>query len=73
MVFTTSELLNAIKNAPVGETTEIYLAADEYAGDIAITVANLGKSGGDVVIKAFDGVQPVITGTVTLGYKNVYT
>lgn len=70
VVFTTSELLNAIKNAPVGETTEIYLAADEYAGDIAITVANLGKSGGDVVIKAFDGVQPVITGTVTLGYRN---
>ncbi len=69
VVFNTSELLNAIKNAPVGQTTTIALGASEYAGDINITVANLGKSGGDVVIKALDGVKPVITGTVTLGYR----
>ncbi len=69
VVFNTSELLNAIKNAPVGQTTTIALGASEYAGNIDITVANLGKSGGDVVIKALDGVQPIITGTVTLGYR----
>ncbi len=68
VVFNTSELLNAIKNAPVGQTTTIALGASEYAGDINITVANLGKSGGDVIIKALDGVQPVITGLVTIGY-----
>ena len=69
VVFTTSELLNAIKNAPVGQTTTIALGASEYAGDMEITVAKLGQ-GGDVVIKAVDGVEPVITGLVTLGYRN---
>ncbi len=69
-VTTTAQLLDAIKNAPVGETTTIYLADKYFDGDIAITVANLGASGGDVIIKAMDGAKPVITGTVTLGYRN---
>ncbi len=70
IVYTTAALIDAIKNAPVGETTVIYLADMTYNGDIAITVAALGKSGGDVVIKAMEGATPVISGTVTLGYRN---
>ena len=69
-VSTTEELINAIKNAPVGEATTIVMADGVYAGDIKITVAALGKSGGDVVIKPIKGAKPVITGTVTLGYRN---
>ena len=66
---TTQELIDAIKNAPVGETTSIVLADGIYADNIDITVAALGQSGGDVVIKAMEGAKPVITGTVTLGYR----
>ena len=65
----TAGLINAIKNAPVGKVTVIGLADGEYAGDIEITVAALGKSGGDVVIKAI-GDNAVISGTVTLGYRD---
>ena len=67
---TTADLIDAIKNAPVGETTTIVLINSVYAGDINITLAALGKQGGDVVIKAAKGVSPVITGMVTLGYRN---
>ena len=67
---TTEELINAIKNAPVGEVTTIALTSSVYAGDIKITLEALGKQGGDVVIKAAKGVNPVITGMVTLGYRN---
>lgn len=70
MVSTTAQLIDAIKNAPVGSTTTIYLADMTYDGNIDITVAALGKSGGDVVIKAMEGAKPVISGTVTLGYRN---
>lgn len=66
---TTQELINAIKNAPVGQTTSIVLADGIYADNIDITVAALGQSGGDVVIKAA-GKNTVITGTVTLGYRD---
>ena len=65
----TAELIEAIKNAPVGETTEIILADRTYAGDIKITLAELKQQGGDVVIKAAEGAKPVIAGTVTLGYR----
>ena len=66
----TADLISAIKNAPVGKVTQIVLADGTYAGDIKITVADLGKSGGDVVIKAAEGAKPVISGTMTLGYRN---
>lgn len=70
LVATTAQLIEAIKNAPVGETTVIYLTDFVYAGDINITLADLGVQGGDVVIKAMDGATPVISGNVTLGYRN---
>ena len=69
-VATTEALIDAIKNAPVGEVTTIALTSSVYAGDIKITLEALGKQGGDVVIKAAKGVNPVITGMVTLGYRN---
>ncbi|MBO5842478.1 MAG: hypothetical protein J6R46_05720, partial [Clostridia bacterium] len=69
IVSSTTELINAIKNAPVGKETVILMADGNYDGDIAITVEALGASGGDVVIKAM-GENAVITGTVTLGYRN---
>ena len=69
IVFSTTELINAIKNAPVGKETVILMADGNYDGDIAITEEAFGKSGGDVVIKAM-GENAVITGTVTLGYRN---
>ena len=68
LVATTDALINAIKNAPVGKTTNILLADGTYAGNIDITVAAMGKQAGDVVIKAASGAKPVLTGTVTLGY-----
>ena len=69
-VATTEELINAIKNAPAGKTTAIALTKSVYAGDINITLAAMGKQGGDVIIKAAKGVNPVITGKVTLGYRD---
>ena len=66
----TAALIDAIKNAPVGQETTVSLASGTYAGNMDITVAALGASGGDVVIKAAEGATPVITGTVTLGYHN---
>ena len=69
IVSSTTELINAIKNAPVGKETVILMADGNYDGDIAITEEAFGKSGGDVVIKAM-GENAVITGTVTLGYRN---
>ena len=66
-VTTTQQLLDAIKNAPVGETTYIAMADGTYDGNIDITLAAMGQQAGDVVIKAMEGAKPVITGTVTLG------
>ena len=67
---TSDELIEAIKSAPVGKESVILLADGTFEGDIAITVAALGASGGDVVIKASADAKPVIAGTVTLGYRN---
>lgn len=64
---TTQELITAIKNAPVGQTTTIYMANGTYDGDITFTKSALGVQGGDVVIKAMKGAKPVVTGTYTLG------
>ena len=71
-VSTTAELLSAIKSAPTDKETQIVLTEKTYDGDIAITLADLKKQGGDVVIKAYEGAKdiPTITGTVTLGYRN---
>ena len=69
-VSNTDSLIAAIKNAPVGETTTIVMDDGTYAGNIDITVAALGQSGGDVVIKPMEGATPVISGTVTLGYRD---
>lgn len=65
----TDALKNAIKNAPVGKETIISLAAGTYDGNIDITLAAMGQQGGDVVIKPVGG-KVVLTGTVTLGYRN---
>ena len=69
VVSTTEELINAIKNAPVGEITYLALADGTYTENIDITLAALGKQGGDVVIKAAKDANPIIAGTVTLGYR----
>ena len=69
-VSNTEQLITAIKAAPVGQETVIWMATGTYAGDIKITLADMGKQSGDVVIKALEGAKPVITGTVTLGYRN---
>ncbi|MBE6541315.1 MAG: hypothetical protein E7672_02585 [Ruminococcaceae bacterium] len=69
MVSTTAGLINEIKNAPTGSVTEIILADGTYEGNIDITLAAMGKQAGDVVIKAAEGAEPVIAGTVTLGYR----
>ena len=66
---TTQELITAIKNAPVGQTTTIFMPNGTYTDDIDLTVAALGAAGGDVVIKAMEGANPVIAGTVTIGYR----
>ena len=70
IVGTTNQLITAIKNAPIGVQTTIYLADEIFDGDIKITLEALGIQGGDVVIKAMEGATPVISGTVTLGYRN---
>ena len=68
-VSTTSEVIDAVKDAPVDKETVVILADGTYAGNIDITLAALGSVGGDVVIKAADGANPVIEGTVTIGYR----
>lgn len=67
-VSTTQQLIDAIKAAPVGEVTTIFMADGTYEGDIDITVDAMGTQGGDVVIKAMKDAKPVITGKVTIGY-----
>ena len=55
--------------AAAGKDVTIELASGTYSEDINLTVAELGAGKkGDVVFKAAEGVTPVITGTVTLGY-----
>ena len=65
----TGKLIDLIKAAPVDETTTIYLAEGTYSDNIDITLAALGSVGGDIVIKANEGTNPVISGTVTIGYR----
>ena len=49
----------------------IALAEGNYDGDIKMTVADLGQAAmSNLYIKAETDVSPVITGTVTLGYRN---
>lgn len=48
----------------------IKLAAGTYNENIVLTVAELGAAKGDITFKAVAGAEPVITGTVTLGYRN---
>ena len=70
-VSTTDELINAIKTAPVGEETVIFMLDGTYDGDITFTKTALGMQGGDIIIKAAAGATPVVTGTLTLGiYEN---
>ena len=46
----------------------IKLAAGTYSNNINLTVAELGAAKGSLEFKAVDGADPVIAGTVTLGY-----
>ena len=48
----------------------ILLAEGTYNQNIDLTVAALGEAKGNLVFKAAEGANPVITGTVTLGYRN---
>ena len=47
----------------------IKLAAGTYTQNIVLTVAELGTAKGDITFKAVAGAEPVIAGTVTLGYR----
>ena len=47
----------------------IKLAAGTYTENIVLTVAELGAAQGDITFKAVAGAEPVIAGTVTLGYR----
>lgn len=48
----------------------IMLASGTYSKNINLTVAALGAIKGDITFKAAESTQPVIAGTVTLGYRN---
>lgn len=48
----------------------IILAAGTYSKDINLTVAQYGSAKGDLVFKAAEGAEPVIAGTVTLGFRD---
>lgn len=65
-------LSTAITNAQGSSGSEnvIYLGSGSYANDIDLTVAALGSNNGDIVFKAAEGTTPVITGTITLGYRD---
>lgn len=60
-------LAAAIASATKDRT--IILEEGTYSADINLTVAALGGAKGDLVFKAVAGAEPVITGTVTLGYR----
>ena len=62
-----SELAAAIEGA-LPEMV-IKLAAGTYNQNIVLTVAELGAAQGDIAFKAVAGAEPVIAGTVTLGYR----
>ena len=47
----------------------ILLAEGTYSQNIDLTVAALGEANGDLVFKAAEGAEAVISGTVTLGYR----
>ena len=65
-------LSTAITNAQGSSGSEnvIYLGSGSYADNIDLTVAALGSNNGDIVFKAAEGTTPVITGTITLGYRD---
>ncbi|MBE6287726.1 MAG: hypothetical protein E7099_06020 [Mediterranea massiliensis] len=63
-----AELKDAIENA--AGATLINLATGTYSNDIKLTVEELGGAKGDLIFKAAEGAEPVIAGTVTLGYRN---
>ena len=70
-IVTTGEALaTVIKNASKTAKSEIYLTNATYNGDIKITLADIGEQKGEFVFKALEGTKPVLTGTVTLGYRN---
>ena len=70
-------LIDAIKSAPLytddtqteRAVTYIDLTQPLYEGNIDITKAALTTVGGDIVIRAAAGANPVIAGTVTIGYR----
>lgn len=63
-------MATAISSAASGLRTEIIMENGTYAGDINLTVDALGDRTGELVFKAADGATPVISGNVTLGYRN---
>ena len=62
-----TELAAAISAADGNRT--FVLATGTYSSDINLTVAALGNAKGDFVFKAAESAEPVIAGTVTLGYR----
>lgn len=59
------ELAKAIA---VAEFKVIKLASGTYSNDIKLTVAELGDAVRDIKFEAAEAAEPVIAGTVTLGY-----
>ena len=48
----------------------IKLASGTYSNDIKLTVADLGSAVREIKFEAAEGAEPVIAGTVTLGYRD---
>ena len=59
----------AIDAASTTEETIINLVGGTYSENLDLTAAALGTSKGDLVFKAVNGADVVLSGTVTLGYR----
>ncbi len=69
IVSSDGELQAAIRSLQASGAT-ITLADGTYSQDIKLTVDNFGTGDkGDLIFKAAEGAEPIIAGTVTLGYR----
>ena len=65
-----TSIKEAVATLTAGETRIIALSSGTYSEDIVLTVAELGNVKGNLIFEPAVGATPVITGTVTLGYRN---
>ena len=65
-----ADIQSAVNVASITEKTTITLAAGTYAGDVKITLAEIGAQKADIAFAAAEGADVKITGKVTVGYRN---